>query len=144
MNEKNLTFKQRVWEIVEATDHEDQVRKNIDYFDIFILILILLNAAAVILETVQAIEDEYGAYFFWFEVVSVFIFSLEYVARVWASTSQEKYAKPFWGRVKFMLTPLAIIDLLAILPFYLAIAAFDLRFLRTLRIFRLLRLLKIA
>ncbi len=144
MNDKKLSLKQKVWEIVEATDHEDKVRKNLDYFDWFILVLILLNAAAVILETVESIELEYGVYLFWFEIFSVFVFTFEYVARVWASTSQEKYAKPFWGRVKFMLTPMAIIDLLAILPFFLAITAFDLRFIRTLRVFRLLRILKIA
>lgn len=144
MNDNKLSLKQKIWEIVEATDNDEKPRKNLDYFDWFILVLILLNAAAVILETVESIEQEYGVYFFWFEVFSVAVFTIEYVIRIWASSSQEKYAKPFWGRVKYMLTPLALIDLLAILPFYLAITTFDLRFIRTLRVFRLLRLLKIA
>ena len=51
MKIKNL--RQKVWEIVEATEHEDKSKKNLDYFDLFILILILLNAAAVILRNCQ-------------------------------------------------------------------------------------------
>lgn len=144
MNDNKKNFRQKVWEIVEATDHDEKPKKNLDYFDLFILILILLNAAAVILETVESIEQQYQVLFFRFEVFSVIVFTIEYLVRIWASTSQEKYKQPFWGRVKFMLTPMALIDLLAILPFYLAFSAFDLRFIRTLRIFRLFRLMKLA
>lgn len=144
MDDKKNNLKEKVWEIVEAADHEDRRKKSLDYFDLFILILILLNAAAVILETVEAIELKYAAYFLLFEIFSVVVFTAEYLARVWACTSQEKYAQPFWGRVKFIFTPLALIDLLAILPFYLAFTAFDLRFIRTLRVFRLFRVMKLV
>jgi voltage-gated potassium channel len=140
---KKHTFKEKVWEIVEATDHEDRPRKNLDYFDWFILILILLNATAVILETVKSLDQQYGQFFLAFEIFSVIVFTLEYLARIWACTSQTEYPHPVWGRIKFIFTPLALVDLLAILPFYLAFTALDLRVIRTLRVFRLLRMMKL-
>lgn len=144
MNTNENTLKQRVWEIVEAVDHEDKPKKSLDYFDVFILVLILLNSAAVIIETVEWISIKYGVYFFWFEVFSVAVFTIEYLVRIWAVTSQQKYSRPIFGRLKYMLTPLAIIDILAILPFYLTFLTFDLRVIRTLRVFRLLRLMKLV
>lgn len=141
---KEQVWKKRIWSIVEATEDETRFRKNLDYFDWFIFVLILLNALAVILETVDHIDAAYGTYFLLFEIFSVFVFTFEYIVRIWACTSQPEYRRPFWGRLKFALTPLAIIDLLAILPFYLAFTTLDLRFIRTLRIFRLLRVLKLV
>ncbi len=143
-NKNGQSFKERVWEILEATEHEDKPKKVLDYFDVFILILILLNTAAVILETVDSIQSQFRLYFFWFEVFSVFVFTVEYIGRVWASTSQRKFSKPFWGRLKYIFTPMAIIDLLAILPFYLTFITFDMRVIRMLRVFRLLRLMKLV
>lgn len=137
-------FREKIWNVVEATEHEDKPKKDLDYFDIFIFVLIILNAVAVILETVNSIEQNFGIYFFWFEVFSVAVFTIEYLLRLWSCTSQEEYSHPFFGRLKFIFTPLALIDLLAILPFYLAFTALDLRFIRTLRLFRLLRVMKLV
>lgn len=141
---ENQTVKQRVWEIFEAVEHEDKPKKILDYFDYFIFILILLNATAVILETVKSIEESYRVYFFWFEMFSVSIFTIEFLARVWACTSQKRFSRPILGRLKYIFTPLAIIDLLAILPFYLTFFTFDFRIIRMLRVFRLLRLMKLV
>ena len=143
-NRSNTSFRQRVWEIVEAVEHAGKPKKILDYFDFFILILIFLNVLAVILETVQALEENYGTLFFQFEIFSVTIFTVEYLLRVWSCTSQAKYAHPFWGRLKFIFSPMALIDLLAILPFFLTFVTADLRFIRTLRLFRLFRVLKLS
>lgn len=134
--------KQKIWELVEAVEHSDRKGRFFDWFDISILTLISLNVLAVILETVQTIHDNYSVYFYWFEVFSVGVFSTEYLLRVWSANSQAKYSKPFWGRIKFMFTPMALVDLLSILPFFLTFFAFDLRFIRTLRLFRLFRVFK--
>lgn len=134
--------KQKVWELVEAVEHSDRKGKLYDWFDVSILTLIALNILAVILETVDTIHDNYGVYFHRFEIFSVVVFSVEYLLRVWSSNSQAKYSKPFWGRVRFMFTPMALVDLLAILPFFLTFFSFDLRFIRTLRLFRLFRVFK--
>ncbi|CAN5840681.1 hypothetical protein BH20ACI4_BH20ACI4_33820 [soil metagenome] len=142
LEKKRISTKQKIWEIVEAVEHTDRPGKFYDWFDFFILTLIFLNVVAVIVETVEWIHDDLGVYLYWFEVFSVAVFSVEFILRVWSSQSQKKYEKPFWGRIKFMLTPMALVDLIAILPFFLTIFAFDLRFIRTIRLFRLFRVLK--
>ncbi len=109
-----------------------------------LILLILLNAVSLILESMPAYKNEYGNFFNQFNYFSVLFFSVEYFLRMWSITCEEKYEHPILGRIKFALTPLQIIDLLAILPFFLAFAHFDLRTLRLLRVFRLLRIFKIA
>ncbi len=141
-NRKQISFRQRVWEIVEAVEHTENPNKFLDAFDIFILTLIFLNVLAVILETVQVFEERFGLFFYWFEIFSVSVFTVEYLLRVWSCTSQQKYTKPFWGRLRFIFTPMALIDLIAILPAFLTFVTVDLRFIRTLRLFRLFRVFK--
>jgi len=114
-------------------------------FDILIMVLIVLNVFAVIVENVEPIYNSYRPVFYYFELFTIVVFSIEYVVRIWACTLIEKYKHPFWGRIKYMLSIEAIIDLLAILPFYLPlIATLDARFLRVLRLFRLLRVFKLG
>ena len=72
------------------------------------------------------------------------VFSIEYVLRVWTADLNSKFRKPITGNLQYMRTPLAVIDLLAILPFYLPFFGIDLRLLRVLRMFRIFRLFKIA
>jgi voltage-gated potassium channel len=120
--------------------------KNWDkVINVFIIVLIILNVTAVMLETVKHIHDKYKTFFHYFDLVSVIIFSIEYVLRVWSCNHEVKYKHSFKGRLKYMLSPGALIDLLAILPFYLhAIIGFDLRVLRMLRLMRFLRLFRLT
>ncbi|MEJ7588495.1 MAG: ion transporter [Ferruginibacter sp.] len=111
----------------------------------FIIVLIILNVAAVILETVPGIFEPHEQFFRIFDLASVVIFSIEYVLRVWSSNDDPRYAKRFQGRLKYMLSAGALIDLLAILPFYIHVfMGFDLRVLRILRLLRFLRLLRLT
>lgn len=114
------------------------------YFDIFIITLIILNVIAIILESVVSIKSTYSGFFKIFELVSVIIFTIEYLLRIWTATENPKYGTRFFGRLKYAATPLAIIDFLAILPFFLPLIGVDLRSLRILRLFRLFRLFKIS
>ncbi len=113
-------------------------------FDQFLLALILLNVAAVIAESVEPIGTRYRDAFRFFEIFSVIIFSCEYALRLWACVEDPRYSGAVRGRLRYALSPLALIDLLAILPFYLSFVTTDLRILRILRVFRLLRMAKIA
>ena len=75
---------------------------------------------------------------------SSIIFSVEYIARVWSCVERPKYNKAVTGRLRFVITPLAVIDLLAILPFYLPFTGIDLRFLRIMRMMRIFRVAKLG
>lgn len=110
----------------------------------FIITLIILNVIAIVLESIEPLRQEYQAQFDYFEIFSVIVFTLEYVLRIWTANLIPEYNKPIIGNLRYAFTPLAIIDLLAFLPFYLTFLGVDLRLLRMLRIFRIFRLFKIA
>lgn len=110
-----------------------------------LMVLILLNVVAVVLETVDSIRTDYSAFFDWFEGFSVAVFSVEYVLRLWVAPVDERFKGRFRGRLKYAFTPMAIIDLLAVLPAFLPMfVAVDLRMMRVLRLFRMFRLLKMG
>jgi voltage-gated potassium channel len=111
----------------------------------FIIILILLNVVAVMLETVPSIHEPHQEFFHYFDTVSVAIFTVEYVLRVWSSNHEPQFRHSIYGRLRYMLTLGALIDLLAILPFYIHVAVgLDLRVLRVLRLLRFLRLFRLT
>jgi len=123
-------LKKRLFEILDATHEEDVISKS---FNAFMILLICLNVVAVILETLQPLRQVWGEVFFKFEVFSVIIFTVEYILRIWTCTIDPKYSNPVSGRIRYAFSPLALIDLLAILPFYLPLVLkIDLRFLRIL------------
>jgi voltage-gated potassium channel len=113
--------------------------------DTFLIALILGNVVMVILHTVRGIDARYGTIFWRFELFSVIVFSIEYVLRMWICTQNPSYRRPILGRVKYFFSALAIIDLMAIVPFILPmLIPVDLIFMRLIRLFRLLRLLKLG
>lgn len=112
--------------------------------NIFLIILIVANVFAFALGTVNSLAAQYGKLFEWFNIFSVSIFTIEYIARIWCLVEYPhlKQVAPFKARISYMFRPIAFIDLVAILPFYLGnIFGIDLR---GLRILRLLRILKLA
>lgn len=133
--------KQRVFELLEKTEHDDAFGKA---FDVFILVIIFLNLIAVCLETVDSIYIQNKYFFKAFDAFSVLVFTVEYILRIWACVISPKFRHPIWGRIRYLFTPLAIIDLLAVLPFYLPLLLPDLRFVLSLRMLRLFRILKFS
>ncbi|MDH7596189.1 MAG: ion transporter [Methanothrix sp.] len=131
-------IKHRVHRLLEPGDDEGK------YIDIFIVCLIILNVTAVILETVWWINARFSYFFDVFEMFSVAVFTVEYVLRVWSCTVDPRFSDPIRGRMRFMVSPLAVVDLLAFLPFYLPLLLPDTRVLRAVRLFRLLRIMKFA
>lgn len=134
----NTSLKKRIFGILEPGDEDSK------YFDTFIMVLISLNVAAVVLETVSWLNASYGWLFSAFDMFSVAVFTVEYILRAWSCTENPRFKAPFSGRLRYLITPMAIIDLIAILPFYLPFVIPDLRFVRALRLFRLFRILKLA
>ena len=130
--------KQLIFEIMEG---EDRILARI--VDLFLLLWISLNVFVVLFESVTELNEDYGEIFQEFEIISVAIFSLEYILRLWVCTEREEFAGAN-GRLRYVVTPMALVDLAAILPFYLPLLfPFDARMLRLIRLVRLLRLLKV-
>lgn len=111
----------------------------------FLIMLIFVNIISIILESVPSFNADYENIFRYIEIVSIAVFSVEYVLRIWTSVENPKY---HFSRRKYLFSGIAIIDLLSILPSHLDLilgaAPLDLLFLRIVRLVRLFRLLKIA
>jgi voltage-gated potassium channel len=139
---KGMRVKKRVYEVLETSSTDNKASRIDDYF---LTTLILINVIAVMLETIEELSLRYSLLFGAIEIFSVIVFTLEYILRLWCCDINPRFKRPVMGRIKFALTPMAIIDLLAILPFYLPmLLPLDLRFVRSLRLFRLFRLFKMA
>ena len=139
-------IRNRIYHILEPHRKGDHLSRA---FDLFLIILILLNTVAVMASTVESLHRQWHPQLYAFEIFSVAVFTLEYVARVWSATSAPQtasyrrapYSKSWQQRLRYMFTPMALVDLAAILPFYLSMfIAFDLRILRLLRLTRLIKL----
>ncbi len=134
-------IQKRTAEVLHAGRSKDPLTR---FVDIALIVLISLNVAAVILESVPEIYRPLVTLFYAFEIFSVAVFTVEYFMRLWsviANPWHDRYRNPIQGRIRYMFSPMALIDLLAILPFYLAIfTSIDLRFLRVLRLLRILKL----
>ncbi len=125
--------------LLEPAQDKDLSSKIVDFF---LLLLITLNVISVILETVDSIYQNFEKLFLYFEYFSVFIFTIEYLLRLWSCvTEKEKNESNFDQRVKYVFSFGAIIDAIAILPSLIALfyPSIDLRFIRALRIVRLLK-----
>lgn len=136
-----LKLKQVIFKTLEVTHHDDWPGK---LFDGFMIGLISLNVIAFAFETVNSVSIPYKSYFNNFETVSAVIFTVEYILRLWTCTLERGFRHFLWGRLKFVVMPLSIIDLLSILPFYLFIFFPNLVFIREIHLLRLARLLKIG
>ena len=135
-------IQQRIYELLEVSHPDDSASR---FTDLFLFVLIALNVVAVIVETVEDLATQFAPISLFFEVFSVAVFTMEYVLRLWTCTADPRYSHPISGRLRFAGSWHAVVDLLAILPFYLPMfLPIDLRVLRALRFFRLLRFLKLT
>jgi voltage-gated potassium channel len=109
-----------------------------------IIILILVNILAVVLESVPRYEAAYGGLFAAIELVSLVVFTLEYALRIWAAPEHAAYRdlKPPRARLRYATSTEGLIDLASVLPFWVAFAAPS--ELRIILLFRIVRFLKLA
>ena len=121
-------MKKYIKNIVEINNN-----KRSRYFSFFIQALILISIITFSIETIPNLKPQTRYVLQSIELFSVIIFTLEYLLRIYVADSKPKFVFSFFG----------IIDLLAILPFYLSFGV-DLRSLRALRFLRLFRVLKLA
>jgi voltage-gated potassium channel len=111
-------------------EHDDKASKA---FDVVLLIAILLSVAIVILDSVAELRLNYGELFYIFEWAFTFLFTVEYLLRLWLSKRKMGYVLSFYG----------IVDLLAIVPTFLSIIIVNTQFLLVIRSLRLLRVIRV-
>lgn len=131
-----------VYTLLESPADTNRLRKLIIYF---IATLIFLNVIVVILETVAWMYFEYAPFFQLFDLFTVIVFTTEYILRVWCCVKNPRYADPVRGRIQYALSPYALVDLVALTPFYLpVIIPIEFRLLRVLRLLRIFRVLRLG
>ncbi len=121
-------MKQYIKNIVEINDN-----KRSRYFAFFIQFLILLSIVTFSMETIPDLKPQTRTILESIEIVCVIVFTVEYILRIYVADNKARFIFGFFG----------IIDLVAILPFYLSFGI-DLRSLRALRFLRIFRILKLV
>lgn len=111
--------------------------------EIGLIVLIIVNVGAVALETVEPLYRKHSQLFHIFDLFTVVIFTIEYLGRAWASAERQPGQSAARARINYLISPIALVDLAAILPFYLSlffpIHLDALRMLRLARIYKLMR-----
>ncbi|GHV89498.1 hypothetical protein AGMMS50268_00010 [Spirochaetia bacterium] len=129
----------RSYEIIENTRDNDLIGTVVNKV---IIVLICLNIISIIAESFENLNSNVLFILRIFEYLSVTVFTLEYLVRLW--TAPDRFPATKHPYLIYIFSPMAILDMLAIAPFYLPMLIhFDLRFMRVLRLFRLLRVFKL-
>ena len=135
------TFRQKVHALVYPGELGGTLHH---IFDTFIVVWVVLSVIAVVLESVHSIHYIFNLEFIILDAVAVGIFTVEYCLRLYCCVENPEYENSAWGRLRHAKSATAVIDLLAVLPFFLEAFLHHLFDLRFLRVFRLLRLLKLT
>lgn len=126
-----------------ATILDDENRQPLSRLvDFVIIVTIILTVISIILESVPRLEKQFSPIFYTIEFFSLIVFGVEYGCRIWSAPDNKHYIgqRVYKARIKYMITPMAIIDLLAVLPPILSLFAIDFRFLRVIRLLRIFKL----
>ena len=137
----DLPFRKWLYSWLLDPHIEGNYQKTIDKW---IVILIVGNLFALVFEQIPAISQAYEKWFDFFDIFSVMVFTIEYLLRFYLAPEDEEFKKRKYARGSYFISPFALIDLIAILPFFLqAFISVDLRYLRSLRLLRILKLFRI-
>jgi len=139
------SLRSKAFRILETAGENDRTSRIVD---ICLVTLISLSVIAVVLESIDSLAVRYEAIFYWLEVITVAVFTVEYLVRFWccveSSGPNSRETGKLQRRIRFIFSFHAIIDLCAILPFYLLMlgtfGSTDMRFLRAIRLLRVLKL----
>ena len=132
-------FKRKVFDFLEPKRDDPPIEK---FVNTFIVTLIIVNVITVSLETVESIDKKYGFWINLIEDISVFIFVVEYGLRLWTINLKHKF-KGKYGRIKYIFTFSALIDLASILPFFMTFLS-GMKHLRFLRLLSFIRFFKLG
>jgi voltage-gated potassium channel len=131
-----LALRRRTHEILDQGPFGDATSRAVNHL---LVAMIVVNLAATALQSVPAIDARYGTVFTIIEWLSLILFTVEYLLRVWVAADNGEEVR---ARLKYVLSPIGIVDLLAVAPFWITLFSnADLRFLL---VFRMVRFLKLA
>jgi|TARA_B110000285_G_scaffold218375_1_gene267746 voltage-gated potassium channel len=108
------------------------------WFDILLMLLIIISVSAVLLDSIASVHAHYGELLYQFELIFTLLFTVEYVLRLYSTPDKRAYILSFYG----------VVDLLSILPTYIAlfypsaVYLIVIRIMRVLRVFRILKLIR--
>lgn len=131
-------LRNRVWQTLEGRPGAPSHRV-VNLALLGLIIVSLVTAAALTMESVAA---KHGRALWWIEAACVAVFSVEYLARLWACVEGPAKDRPLAGRARFALRPMMLVDLAAILPFFISAIPLLGPYMRALRLLRLARLAK--
>ena len=138
---RGRTFRQHVHALVWPSRFGGQIH---NFFDLFIIFWVVISVLSVLMETVDSVHYILAMEFAILDSVAVAVFTTEYLMRIYSCVEDPRYKEAYLGRARYALTPGAVIDALAVMPFFLEALLHHLFDLRFLRIFRMLRLLKLT
>jgi voltage-gated potassium channel len=132
------TVRQKVDALMNETPTSGRLHHQLD---LIFIIFIIASVAAVFLETIPSVHEPLKLEFYWFDTIAIAVFTVEYLLRLYAAPEQGTNQSGIMSRLSFMKRPGSLVDLIAILPYYLQfLFAVDLRFIRILRVLRVLKL----
>ncbi len=140
MNSKKETIQSKICSLLDGSTYSP-LSRSIEYF---IVTVVIFNVLMIILESISELSQAYSNFFYNFEIFSVIVFTIEYIARVWSYGAKYSSENNSWkGRKEYIFSFYGLIDFFATAPFYLQLLfpGSDLRFLR---VFRLLRIFKLS
>ena len=129
-------MKKKIFNIIQIGDKSNRISRA---FDIFITIIITCNIVVTFLETFEQLSSFFGIFKI-LEIVTVFVFCIEYLLRIWTADYLYPEETPLHARMKFLLSFDGIVDLLTIIPAFFLSGFVIFRMLRVARIFHLFRL----
>ncbi|WP_053228332.1 ion transporter [Spirochaeta cellobiosiphila] len=137
-----IVLRKKLFNIIEPAGNKFETPSLV--FDKTVIILISINIISIILESFPQVNEQYESLFRLIEIISISFFTIEYLLRLLTSDLKYPASSRLRSLLYYVLTPMALIDLFAIIPFYIPfLFTIDLRFIRVLRLTRLLRILKI-
>jgi voltage-gated potassium channel len=134
-------WRHRAYEILEHGPVGDRTMRLVSRG---VVLLVLVNIAAVVLESVPRYEAEFGSVFRTIEIVSLVVFTVEYALRIWAAAEHAPFRrlKSVQARFNYVLSADGLVDLVSVLPFWLSfVVPFEFRIVL---LFRVVRFLKLA
>ncbi|MEA2068782.1 MAG: ion transporter, partial [Verrucomicrobiota bacterium] len=126
MSEQGL--KERLYEIIFEADTPAGKR-----FDVLLFIAILVSVGLTMLNSVASIRDSHGTLLLALNALFTLLFTVEYGLRLYCARNPVKYARSFFG----------VVDLLAVLPFYIGLFIPGTRFLDVIKVLRMLRIFRV-